>query len=303
MITDLPTSDEFEKVARDWLNNSFDILYEYSKGSENLSFLKIDGYKFNKTKLSGILVLIHQALEAKLKSVICIVSPLLLLDLKQADWPTLPDSKNKSFNDLYTLGADALIKVFGAINSNIEDTRKLASLFDEIRIKRNKIVHNLYKDELTVEYLLELLFKVSAAMFSTDLFSFLRENDSNFPYDEFYAKYPHLEDDRNISILTYRYHLQSWAEGILGNKRIKTYLHIEGRPYNCYWCWANIDKYQLKTAYLHPNSSVSESLACINCLENFNAQRRDCNNNECKGNIVYQDRSNETICLTCGTVQ
>lgn len=301
MIVDLPTSQDFEKIAREWFLHAFDILYDFGIEERNILYLGISKYKFNKTKLSSIVVLVHQSFEATLKATVCNLTPLLLLDMKPSDWPTLPGVKNKSFDGLMTIGAEALIKVFCAVNTDVEATQDLVPLFQEVRTIRNQVVHSLYKEELNTFYLLDLLFRASEQLFHVDLFTLLRTRDGDFPKEEFFANNPHLEDDSQSTELEIRYHIQSWAEEVLGNKKLQFYLKNKGRAYNCYFCRNIIDRYDTKTAYLQPNSSASKFLLCSNCLNYYTVIRRQCSNSNCKGNVLYEASDEETTCLTCGT--
>lgn len=301
MIIDLPTSKDFENIAHEWFLHAFDILYDYGVEERDIARLGLSQYKFNKTKLSSIVVLVHQSFEATLKAKICSLTPLLLLDLKPSDWPSLPAAKDRSFDGLTTIGAEALIKVFCAVNTDAEATKLLVPLFQEVRTIRNQIVHSLYKKELSTYYLLDLLFKVSEQLFHVDLFALLRTRDDDFPDEEYYVNNPHLENDSKYTTLTLRYHLQSWVEEVLGNKRLQSYLKNKGRAYNCCYCWNTIDQYEIKTAYLRPNSSISKSLFCSNCLDSYTVIRAQCSNANCKGNVLYREHDGESICLTCGT--
>ncbi|SET98436.1 hypothetical protein [Hymenobacter actinosclerus] len=301
MIVDLPTSKDFENIAREWFLHAFDILYDYGIEERDISHLGLSQYKFNKTKLSSIIVLVHQSFEATLKATVCNLTPLLLLDLKPSDWPTLPGVKDKSFDGLMTIGAEALIKVFCAVNTDVEATKNLVPLFQEVRTIRNQIVHSLYKEELNTFYLLDLLFRVSEQLFHTDLFALLRTRDGDFPNEEFFANNPHLEDDSQGTNLEIRYRLQSWAEEVLGNKKLQSYLKNKGRAYNCCFCWSTIDRYETKTAYLRPNSSVSKTIYCSNCLDCYPVMRASCLDKNCKGNVLYEEGKGKLVCLTCGT--
>jgi hypothetical protein len=67
--------------------------------------------------LSTSLILVYQAMESLMKARVCVISPLMLLDMKRTDWPTMPDSGDKDFNELFTIGGESLQRTFFAILS------------------------------------------------------------------------------------------------------------------------------------------------------------------------------------------
>ena len=99
-------------------------------------------------------MLIHQGIEGFMKSEICLISPLLLLDNKRTDWPVLPNQADKDFNDFYTVGAEGLIHTFLATRKTVVDNHLIKHI-EEIRKLRNQIIHGISKTKLNPKYLVE----------------------------------------------------------------------------------------------------------------------------------------------------
>lgn len=109
MITNLPKPEDYKSIATEWLLQSFQIIYDYGDELEYLADWEDKDWHFHRGKLSTALVLIHQAIESQMKSEICNISPYFLLEMRQQEWPTLPKSKDKTFTELFNIGAESLI--------------------------------------------------------------------------------------------------------------------------------------------------------------------------------------------------
>ena len=46
----------------------------------------------------------------------------------------------------------------------------------------------------------------------------------------------------------------------------------------------------------------SNNVICLNCQEENLVIRKDCTNDDCKGNVIH-DGDNGEVCLTCGQEQ
>lgn len=291
MIIDIPKPEDFKSIATEWLVQSFQIIYDYGDELEYLEDWEDSDWHFHKGKLSTALVLIHQAIEAQMKAEICNVSPYFLLDLKQQDWPTLPDSRDKSFNELFTIGAESLIRVYLGVCDHKKDKKVLTDLFEEIRVKRNKIIHGLAKDILEPKYLLELQFKTAKELFDNDLWTLLKKEERRHPL------YTELEDEDLISVLYYKL---NFIEKYFGLKKLKKFIGQDGRNYQCPNCTRKAQNWDHGSIYLNPNSPESTSAVCIICDFNFTVQRKPCDSEDCKGNVIWNNEDEgEMICLTC----
>lgn len=291
MIVDFPASKDFHSIANEWLIQSFQIIYDYSEELEYLGDWKDEDWHFHKGKLSTALVLIHQSVEAKLKGEICGISPYFLLDIKPQEWPTLPNSRDRNFNELFTIGSEALLRVYLGLCKHKGDTKELVTLFEKVRVTRNKIVHGLHKDYLEPRYLLDLQFQAAREVFGLDFWTFLKEEERRHPL------YRELRDDDLISALYYKL---NFVERYLGSKRLKLFLSVSGRSYKCPRCTRRAQDWDYGSVYLAPNTPEARVANCIICDYKFDIQRRRCESGNCRGNVIWASEESETeICLSC----
>ncbi len=292
MIIDLPNSQDYKKLGREWLLQSFDIVYDYSGELEYLSDWKEGDWHFHRGKLSTVLVLLHQAIESVLKSEIIDVSPFLLIEMPPQNWPSLPDSKDKSYNELFTINSEALLRLFCATCRTGKKKENLSKLYEEIRIKRNQIVHGLHKEILHPEYLIQIQFEASREFFEESFWNLMKNEERSHPL------YNELEDEDLRTELYYRIKL---IYKYLSNKKFKKYLNIEGRGYLCPECAGSAQDWDFKSVYLNPNHPDSMSANCIICDKQFQLIREECQIKKCHGNAIYVDDESESLrtCLTC----
>jgi hypothetical protein len=291
MITELPNSDDYKSLGREWLLQSFDIVYDYAEELEYLEDWKESDWHFHKGKLATVLVLLHQAIESVLKAEIIKFSPFLLIELPSNKLPTLPGSIDKSFNELFTINSEALLRVFCATCRLGQDNKKLVKIFEEVRVKRNKIVHGLHKDILMPEYLIKIQFEASLEFFKTGLWTLMKAEERSHPL---------YNDLENEDLITELYHRLKFINKHLSQKKYQEYLGIEGRGYLCPECTRTSQDWDLKSIYLFPNEPTSTSGNCIICDTKFDLIRESCWTEKCKGNVIFQDKdTNEMTCLTC----
>ena len=285
MITNLPTVEEYKDVSAKWFFQAKELICEHQHQVELIKFDKLK-IILNQTQLSTSVILLFQSIESFLKAEICKITPLLLVDLKPNDWPTLPNSKNKEFNELYTINGESLKRMFCAFNNDESENKAFIEIYDEIRVKRNQMAHGIYADKLSLEDLLELLLRAAPIIFKTDLFQ------SSLNYDKVY-----FEDISDF--YTQRYYRLNFFEQILGVKKVKKYLGVNGRAFWCYKCRNHISVYETKTAYLFPNKPNGDTVKCLVCQGLDKVKRKDCIEESCKGNVLLPIKRNQNICLTC----
>jgi hypothetical protein len=252
---------------------------------------KESDWHFHKGKLATVLVLLHQAIETVLKAEISGISPFLLIELPSHKWPTIPASGDKSFDELFTINSEALLRVFCATCRAGQDKEELVKIFEEIRIKRNKIVHGLHKDILRPEYLIKIQFDASKEFFNDGLWKLMKVEERSHPL------YNDLENEDLITELYYRL---KFINKYLPPKKYQDYLQIERRGYLCPECTGTSQDWDLKSVYLFPNEPTSTNGKCIICDTDFDLIRESCWIEKCKGNVIFQDKDTDAItCLTC----
>jgi hypothetical protein len=305
MITNLPSSNDYLRVAKQCLNQAFSIVYDIDKVLVHYEDVDPeDLWQFHLGDLSTSLILIHQGLESFLKSEICKVSPLLLIDVKRADWPTLPDSGDKEYNELYGIGAEALIRTYCSVIPEAVLSSEVTTFVDGIRLARNKIVHGLSREYLEPEYLVETVLKSYTYFLGKDSWWLsMRESRLNNPlFGSFDTEY---EEAKLVEVLNY-------VQGVVDKAEFKKHfsLDMSSRNYFCPWCCTHIlrvegTRNESKWAYLTPQRTPDvTTLMCVNCQRVSSINRIRCNQEECKGNVIYEDDyEGENICATCGGIQ
>ncbi|RZK37920.1 MAG: hypothetical protein EOO61_08425 [Hymenobacter sp.] len=155
MITHLPTTHDYKALANSCLIQAFDIIFETDKVITNHTQKLDEGvvWDYLQDKLNASVVLMHQAIEAYMKSSICLTTPYLLLESKKVEWPVLPSQDDKRFDEFYSIGSESLIYVFFATAKNKYDDA-LAMHIEGIRKLRNQIVHGISRNKLSTTTLL-----------------------------------------------------------------------------------------------------------------------------------------------------
>lgn len=306
MIKDIPNSDEYKDAAIECLIQAYNNIYNVDNTLNNET-PREEIWEYNQIVLRTAIVLIHQGLEGLMKSEICKKTPLLLIDRKRSDWKTLPDSADESFSEMNTIGGDDLLRTFFACVNTKKINTDFLSHYEEIRIKRNKIVHGIGTEKLTPEYILILIL---------DSFTYLLGKDSFWDAvsSKFYSHPGFRYEDSDIEWEDMiHYNRMEYLNLFIGKKELKKHFSIDitAREYLCPFC---IEKAEMitedglkypdsKWAFLNPNKPDSTNMSCIVCGTDFGVIREDCDKTDCKGNVKYlleDDDTTETwVCLTC----
>ncbi|WP_295667311.1 hypothetical protein [uncultured Mucilaginibacter sp.] len=308
MIKNLPKANDYENVSIECLIQAYNNIVTIDSYLTNAT-PREHIWEYNQVVLRTCLVLVHQGIEGLLKAVICNVSPLLLLDKKRSEWKTLPESKDESFDDLYTIGGEDLLRTFFGCQNPKNISPKFLNLYEEVRTKRNKIVHGTAKQKLSPEEVLK---------FILNTFTFLLGRDTfwNSVCSKFYG-HPGFEfGDENIEWEDeYFYNRMDHLDFFLGKKELKKHFSVDisARPYLCPICTEKAEKItskgierpESKWAFLNPNKPGSTDMSCIVCRTDFGVVRQNCGINDCKGDVQYlieeEDLGDNDIyvCLTC----
>lgn len=306
MIIEIPKAEEYENVAIECLVQAYNNIAEVDN-TLTKETPRDDIWKYNQIVLRTAIVLIHQGVEGLMKAEICCESPLLLIDKKKNEWKTLPESVDEPFSDLFTIGGDDLLKTFYACAKPSEIHVNFLTHYNDIRAKRNKIIHGLGEADLSPEYVLKLVLNTFTYLLGKDEFwdAVLNKFYSHpgFDYDD-----PDVEWEENN-----QYNRIEHLHCFLGVGELKNHFSVDitARQYFCPTCIqraevitaAGLKRPETKWAFLNPNLPTSTSVSCIVCQENFDILREDCKNDKCKGNVIYKEDEDEDghvrICLTC----
>jgi hypothetical protein len=180
--------------------------------------------------LSTSLILVYQAMESLMKARVCVISPLMLLDMKRTDWPTMPDSGDKDFNELFTIGGESLQRTFFAILSPASIAAEVNQLIERTRLTRNKIVHGVARDHLTPKSIVEIILNTFTFFFGKDSWwTTMREFEKSSPTFGYFDS--DFEDAAAINMLDY-------AKSVIELAELKLHFNydLKVRRYYCPWC-------------------------------------------------------------------
>ena len=322
MLTAVPRPDDYKNVGIECLIQAYKSIFSVDNSEMRPGVDRGDIWKYHVIVLRTSIVLIHQGIELLLKSEVAKKSPLLLIDQKRGEWKTLPNSGDESFTDLYTIAGNDLLRTFYACIPTASIDEAFIGHFEDIRVKRNKIVHSLGGEEIAPEDVLKLILWT---------FTYLLGQDSFWEsvLDKFYKHPGHEVGDEELEFEEIQQYIHlDYLEGILGRGELNNHFQIDlkARRYYCPTCSARdgvlvkgdgtVEEYPSgKWAFLSPNAPDSTGLECLVCREHFEIERKDCAPSEgeaCKGNVIYLDEQGETdedtgdvyeedsyICLTC----
>lgn len=299
MINNYPSSAHFKKIGRECVSRSIlnlaNFYVEYKNNKEEYELLGTD-YKallqINYLEINTSIILLHQGVEAYMKSVICEDSPILLIDEPHSNWPTSPKSRNKNFNDFFQIGGAKLITVFSAVYSREEViSEEKYSLLEKIRIIRNEIVHGGPHQNIDVRELLVSAITIMLKFEKGNVLDNIREDFLTNP----------LINNNEERKLTFKEIIEA-LKNYLTNSDFQNLMSfdIKGRKYHCPACSMIHPEPNdnLKYSLLKPNEPESEVIKCLICGEEHNAIREKCLNNGCLGDVIHMTKT-DFLCLTC----
>lgn len=300
MIKNFPSSNDYLIVGEDCVITAVLKLsaiytrYQNESSKKDIPGISIeDIWSYNSLNINSSLILLHQGLEAFMKSEVCKKSPLLLIDEPYNNWPVSPESKSKDFNSFYQIGGSNLYTVFYAIFSrNRKLTTAIFNLLEKVRITRNETIHSRPNQKIDTKTI------VSWCLDCLDLF--YNDNNSLMRIREKFKSDPLIRYDNDLSFLFSE--VIVFLEKTIGKKRLSKYIGIDlkSRRYHCPNCSSvlAVPENHHKFSFLAPNNPDSTTIKCLICDIVFNVSREDCQQDGCLGNVI-STRPNEKLCLTC----
>ncbi len=149
MITDIPTSSDFQNTGINLLNLAWDstvslLMERIFDGTEIKSNSPISDiyWKSAQPILASSLSLVQQGVEFFLKGKIAEVTPYLLIAGTPSNFPKNSYKQNTSFSDFRTIDAQDLIRVLDTVSAN-RLSEEFCQWYDELRRLRNKLMHTI----------------------------------------------------------------------------------------------------------------------------------------------------------------
>lgn len=301
MIIDVPSADEFRERADGLLHLAMDIamkLYD-DQGDHYLvdadQQMRDDYWRKCQPALANALALVQQAHELHLKSRIAEISPFLLIARDPGHWPKDGLKRDVRFAEFLTTGAGELPRLHDMVCETRLDNITTEFL-KSVREQRNMFVHQGHVG-----------FATSAELFGL----VLQTHRWIYPGTPWFAARAAYSENDQLSALystdhvTAALHMEFAAfKNALSPGAFKEHLGIalSIRAYECPHCRREIENADPeRTAYLVPNSSKSNRIACIVCQRETQVVRHKCHDPSCRSTVhSHPDEGRGELCLLCG---
>ncbi len=293
MITDIPTAQDFSDAGVNLLHLAWDIALDLVRWSdEKYTGAALDEdmleeyWRKSQTALGNAFSLIQQAMELGIKGRIAAVSPFILISSEHSKWSDAP------FSDFRTVDATDLVRVHNAVSAVGLD-EAFRAFFDDVRRKRNKLMHSVPKDTFDAGTLIVSVLTAADALYG----------DTPWPQlcirQEAESRISILdggEGERNRVMNDFELALK-----YLKPAEAKRFLCFDKkrRAFICPTCFAAgesdyRDQFPL-LAQLRSKTPAETMLDCIVCGSASVVTRADCGADGCKGNVLDE----EGMCLLC----
>lgn len=299
MVKNIPNPEDYFYSGKELFNFSWDIVAKLLTDLDEAHYFDLDKdeisdkyWESSRSSLTTALAVIQQGVELILKGRIAQVSPFLLIADGVSKWPPLVGEDSLDFSEFRTIDAQDLVKAHNTFSiEKLGDD--FVGKFNEMRIRRNSIVHSVHKElKILVTDIFESLLYMHKYFFPDENWSalriaFLRNSPAALLGDWYYAS-NRICWEMNLVI------------DLLKPAEVKKYFDVNAnqRKYLCPICLYGSEKnsdFDYKLAELRPKAPGSTSLFCPVCSETSKVEREDCQDNDCRGDVL----SEEGQCLTC----
>jgi hypothetical protein len=304
MIKNVPTAEDFTEHGLMFLNLAWDTVIDLLILNDDLdrknleqTDLADDYWKAVKRPLSAAHALAQQGAELMLKAEIADVSPFLLLNDPPSAWPKGCDQEDKAFADFRTIDAQDLVRACNALRSSPlpED---FTSTFNKFRKQRNALLHTVderlrFSEKEIVHYILSIVHLDNPKQWARIRRTYVEDDPLFMTYETEGNSYRLCREMECMIDMLTRSELQKWFG-----------FDKKQRRYICPHCYGDTNHvapdFLPTTALLRPNTPQSSTVYCFVCDSNIPVARRNCQDTNCKGNVINDDLDYE--CLTCFTV-
>ncbi|WDQ16446.1 hypothetical protein [Rhodopirellula sp. P2] len=233
-----------------------------------------------------------QGTEFLLKGRIARISPYLLIANKVAEWPKQNSDGNIRFADFKTVDAQDLCRLYGAVSENPLDD-EFTDLFTQLRRKRNVLVHSVDNSlKLVAKEILVNCLVVSEHLIGQQKWFGVRREYQVSDVEDYEDSCVNCVLGREFGILM----------EVLEPAQLHRFLGLNKRRryYRCPSCQGECADWGLRTlsAFFPTKEPGQRELYCFVCEETFDVERSKCLDEECQGDVLYEDD-----CLTCGETQ
>lgn len=295
MIEQIPTEADFRSAGLGYLNLAWDVAAQFARDLEHTDAAVWDSdgsfreqyWGVAQRALSNALALIQQGNEFLLKGRIAAVSPYLLISGGPRDWPRRCDQQDVPFSSFHTLDASDLIRVHNTVAQN-RLPEEYIRLFDDLRRRRNAVMHTVDSSMKIAEkeiylWTLESLVSLDSASWCQVRYDYLDDSPAAMVYsDDPGTAQIYSELTRAIGLLT-----RNESKRLLGFSK-------QARRYVCPRCLSDCGDHDVE-----PNLAQLAGrgrVACILCGTSTTVDRRECEADDCKSNVIATASG---VCLLC----
>lgn len=301
MIADVPTSQDFFDSGIELFDFAWDTVAELIINlADAQEHFGVDGaevsndyWAASKRRLTTALAVTQQGVEFILKGKIAQISPYLLIADSPSKWPSPYDGHRITFAEFKTVDAQDLIRLHDTV-ANARLSQEFVNRFKDLRTKRNTISHSIDKqfEVHTTEVIETILFLHKALLPDENWAKTRADFIERYPDVALGSEFSRNRACRELEVLF----------GLLSNADVQRFFGVDVKK-RLYMCPACIDaasrdqEFDHKLAMLRPDGSTAMSLYCPICDAEHTVFRRDCEQDDCQGNVLSQG---ENQCLTCG---
>lgn len=304
MISNLPTAEDFYKTGKELLSLSWDMVAKLLVNLDEAEYYGVDAdevsyeyWNLAKRQLTTALAITQQGVEFLVKGRISEISPFLLISESPMKWPSPYEKDAIDFSKFRTIDAQDLIRVHDTF-SDIQFDDRFADKFNELREKRNVIMHSLSESlDVQVGEMIDSLLYMYNSFFPNESWAKLRKESLELSPNSELGSTDYISNEvcRELSIIF----------KLLPPASIKSYFNVnkKNRAYFCPDCYyeANHDAedFEYKLARLVVAEPNCTEVYCPVCDTEYDVSRKDCTekNEGCLGNVISDVYG---ICLTCG---
>ncbi|MCK0551330.1 hypothetical protein [Pseudomonas syringae] len=304
MITEIPTSDEFESAAYAQFDFAWDIVISFmttlDEAGQYIDVDKDDQAQFweaARQRILTSLIIAQQGVELAIKGKLVGFSPYLLLG-SPSDWPKVKTGKGIEFSEFKTIDASELVNAYNMVSPLPFDT-KFVELFGRVRKLRNSAMHSVNaKLRISPKDVILIILEAHEHLYPDQSWVMARK--------EFLLSAPaaqiYFDNDHIDGVLVREY----WAVfNLLSKSERERFFNVAAgvRKYICPTCRYHsleIDGPVPHYAVLKPNKPRSTTLWCFVCDDTHLVKRARCSDATCKGNVISDEHG---CCCTCGEEQ
>lgn len=301
MIKDVPSKEDFDAVGHALLNQAWQegmsLLIELEDAKDWVDDADEEEYwKSAGTRMATALAIAHQAAEFQIKGRIADVSAFLLIANSAREWPKAEFDGNISFSKFRTVDAQDLVRLHDGCAATPLDSAFKERL-ELLRVRRNSIMHTVDKDiRIKVVELVETILTIHKSLIGGRWIEFRRDALEESSTSKLFAS--EWVEARLVQEF-------KAVQGVLKPLALREHFVFDARQriYICPECtWSTCSDFNIeaRSATLKPNTPESTTIWCPVCNGFQEVSRSDCDDHECRGNVISEDWG---CCLTCGEAQ